>query len=122
VRERSAHLRPDIHRERKLNLNVVSCQMHLEQCLAASIALAIGAANASGDPAPAISPRGERGPLDHHPRFRCLYGALPPQRATSSVRGFKVNLTVDALWVRRVLSRAGAAGMDRTRHGGRMRL
>ncbi|HSW82332.1 MAG TPA: peptidyl-prolyl cis-trans isomerase [Usitatibacter sp.] len=87
-----------------------------KQCLAASIALAIGAAGAAEASRPGDKPLVVNGDLSLTTLdFDAYMERVPPQlRDEFRAEASKVNPTVDALWVRRVLAaRARAAGMDK---------
>src|SRR5258706_907185 len=87
-----------------------------KQCLAASIALAIGAAGAAEASRPGDKPLVVNGDLSLTTLdFDAYMERVPPQlRDEFRAEYSKINPTVDALWVRRVLAaRARAAGMDK---------
>jgi parvulin-like peptidyl-prolyl isomerase len=87
-----------------------------KQCLAASIALAIGAAGAAEASRPGDKPLVVNGDLSLTTLDFDAYMERVPQQLRDEFRAeySKINPTVDALWVRRVLAaRARAAGMDR---------
>jgi len=87
-----------------------------KQCLAASIALAIGAAGAAEASRPGDKPLVVNGDLSLTTLdFDAYMERVPPQlRDEFRAEDSKVNPTVDALWVRRVLAaRARTAGMDK---------
>ena len=88
----------------------------MKQCAAASIAFAIGAAAASEGSRPGDKPLVANGDLSLTTLdFDAYMERVPPQlRDEFRAEDSKVNPTVDALWVRRVLAtRARAAGMDK---------
>jgi peptidyl-prolyl cis-trans isomerase C len=87
-----------------------------KHCLAASIAFAIGAAGAAEASRPGDKPLVVNGDLSLTTLdFDAYMERVPPQlRDEFRAEDAKVNPTVDALWVRRVLAaRARAAGMDK---------
>jgi len=87
-----------------------------KHCLAASIAFAIGAAGAAEASRPGDKPLVANGDLSLTTLdFNAYMERVPPQlRDEFRAEDSKVNPTVDALWVRRVLAaRARAAGMDK---------
>jgi peptidyl-prolyl cis-trans isomerase C len=87
-----------------------------KHCLAASIAFAIGAAGAAEAPRPGDKPLVVNGDLSLTTLdFNAYMERVPPSlRDEFRAEDAKVNPTVDALWVRRVLAaRARAAGMDK---------
>jgi len=88
----------------------------MKQCAAASIALAIGAAAAAEASRPGDKPLVVNGDLSLTTLDFDAYMERVPQQLRDEFRAddSKVNPTVDALWVRRVLAtRARAAGMDK---------
>jgi peptidyl-prolyl cis-trans isomerase C len=87
-----------------------------KHCLAASIAFAIGAAGAAEASRPGDKPLVVNGDLSLTTLdFNAYMERVPPSlRDEFRAEDAKVNPTVDALWVRRVLAaRARAAGMDK---------
>ena len=87
-----------------------------KQCVAASIAFAIGAAAAAEGSRPGDKPLVVNGDLSLTTLDFDAYMERVPRQLRDEFRAedSKINPTVDALWVRRVLaSRARAAGMDK---------
>src|SRR5262249_50705856 len=87
-----------------------------KHCLAASIALAIGAATAAEGARPGDKPLVVNGDLSLTTLDFDAYMERVPAQVRSEFRAeaAKVNPTVDALWVRRVVAeRARKAGLDK---------
>ena len=88
----------------------------LKQCLAASIAFAIGAAGAAEASRPGDKPLVENGELSLTTLdFDAFMERIPADRRTEFRAEYeKINPTIDQLWMRRILAqRAREAGLDK---------